>query len=382
MATLDERLPTRKVWTSPSFLSPDECAGLVRQWHDTPPPPRRFPAGRALTPQQQAALDWDARIRYPSMPWLADRLCGHVRDHVPGCDDAIDNLVLTIWRDGMSMALHSDYGAWQEFPRRHFAAVVFLNDDFEGGEHYFSGRRDRAGDRDAAGASGRDEAARRQARGRRAALHGDLLVWESLMAVTVSTLLPFTRRRRAQTPTMERTGSGSRFFGVRHHRRWHRLPDPITYARTEPYSIGNGGRTEGVHHRQLLESVGGLWLQHHTAPLPEPSAIRDGHAAGRLGDIVPDRFHPRSDGYRPPPPPPPRGPPSSGTADRGWIATRPAAPTWATSAPAATTAPAATSASGVAGAPATGQRGWGRRPIRSPCNCRWRPGAPSRTSTR
>ena len=125
-----------EIRTVPDFLSREECGDLVRLWHDTPALPQRFPNGTALSGQQQAASDWDARIRYPSMRWLSKRLSATALATVPGIDGAVDNLVLTIWRVGMSMALHSDYGAWGEFPRRDYAAVVFLNDDFDGGEHY------------------------------------------------------------------------------------------------------------------------------------------------------------------------------------------------------------------------------------------------------
>ena len=128
----------RDVRTSPGFLSPDECAGLVRLWHDTPIPPPRFPAGAALSPQQQAALDWDVRLKAPPLPWLSTRLRETVRATVPDCDGVVDNLVLVRWLPGEDMALHSDFGAWGEFPNRHFAAVVFLNEDFGGGEHYFA----------------------------------------------------------------------------------------------------------------------------------------------------------------------------------------------------------------------------------------------------
>lgn len=45
----------------------------------------------------------------------------------------IDNLHIMIWEPGHKMRPHNDYGADQEFPQRHFASMIYLNDDFEGG---------------------------------------------------------------------------------------------------------------------------------------------------------------------------------------------------------------------------------------------------------
>lgn len=48
----------------------------------------------------------------------------------------IDNLNMTIWKEGHEMHPHSDYGARKEFPHREYASLIYLNDQYEGGELY------------------------------------------------------------------------------------------------------------------------------------------------------------------------------------------------------------------------------------------------------
>lgn len=45
----------------------------------------------------------------------------------------IDNLHLMIWNVGHKMRPHSDYGGNNEFPHREFASIIYLNDDYHGG---------------------------------------------------------------------------------------------------------------------------------------------------------------------------------------------------------------------------------------------------------
>ena len=45
----------------------------------------------------------------------------------------IINLHLMIWNVGHKMRPHSDYGAQNEFPNREYASIIYLNDDYEGG---------------------------------------------------------------------------------------------------------------------------------------------------------------------------------------------------------------------------------------------------------
>ena len=46
----------------------------------------------------------------------------------------IDNLHLMVWNVGHKMRPHSDYGGQNEFPNRDYASIIYLNDDYEGGD--------------------------------------------------------------------------------------------------------------------------------------------------------------------------------------------------------------------------------------------------------
>ena len=46
----------------------------------------------------------------------------------------IDNLHIMIWDVGHKMTPHSDYGSKNEFPHREYASIIYLNDDYEGGD--------------------------------------------------------------------------------------------------------------------------------------------------------------------------------------------------------------------------------------------------------
>ena len=46
------------------------------------------------------------------------------------------NLNITLWRVGDFQGPHSDYGGRNEYPDRDYASIIYLNDDFEGGEIY------------------------------------------------------------------------------------------------------------------------------------------------------------------------------------------------------------------------------------------------------
>lgn len=47
-----------------------------------------------------------------------------------------DNLHVMIWNEGHEMPPHSDYGHDDEYAHRHYASIVYLNDDYEGGDLY------------------------------------------------------------------------------------------------------------------------------------------------------------------------------------------------------------------------------------------------------
>ena len=47
----------------------------------------------------------------------------------------VQSLCLNIWREGMSMAPHSDE-VHGRYPTRNYASIIYLNDDYDGGELY------------------------------------------------------------------------------------------------------------------------------------------------------------------------------------------------------------------------------------------------------
>lgn len=43
---------------------------------------------------------------------------------------------MTLWKSGHEMPPHSDYGGLNEYPDREYASIIYLNDDYQGGEIY------------------------------------------------------------------------------------------------------------------------------------------------------------------------------------------------------------------------------------------------------
>lgn len=108
-----------EVYVEPDFIDREEAAALRAAWDAAPVPPPRDDM-------------WTSKVRWLDMGTLPERIHAFGRRIVPGCE--LLNPHLVRWKPGDKMPLHSDYGATKEFPEREWAVILYLNDDFEGGE--------------------------------------------------------------------------------------------------------------------------------------------------------------------------------------------------------------------------------------------------------
>jgi predicted 2-oxoglutarate/Fe(II)-dependent dioxygenase YbiX len=129
----------------PNFLTKAECALLVetaealadRQGVEGIADP--FWRGRILYfPDVLAARSGAAALMRDAQRRVTERLRGFYQLTVPVFADTVQ---LVRWRTGMHMPPHADRanadGSPHDMPFRDFASVVYLNDDYEGGELYF-----------------------------------------------------------------------------------------------------------------------------------------------------------------------------------------------------------------------------------------------------
>lgn len=84
--------------------------------------------------------DWKERLLWPEYSKnLAKKL---ITDRTSVCEEffdsalKIDNVHCVIWREGNHMPPHSDYGAHDEYMHRDIASIIYLNDDYKGGDIY------------------------------------------------------------------------------------------------------------------------------------------------------------------------------------------------------------------------------------------------------
>lgn len=126
------------------FLSPETCRLLIEGFE------------RNIDRLDEKAADpyWRSRLLYiqalghePAMQAaMREAQRGFVRELADfyGCREALysDTIHIVRWREGQSMEAHADNahpdGSPNEYPWRSFASVAYLNDDYEGGEIYFS----------------------------------------------------------------------------------------------------------------------------------------------------------------------------------------------------------------------------------------------------
>lgn len=111
-----------------NFLSSNECAELEMLFNISP-----FPKG-------QASGDWYNRVKWPNYPKnIFDKISTkrtELSSNFFNKKLRIDNLNMTLWNVNNEMLPHSDYGANNEFPQREYASLIYINDNYEGGELY------------------------------------------------------------------------------------------------------------------------------------------------------------------------------------------------------------------------------------------------------
>lgn len=108
------------------FLDNDECDFLIRNWvpenNDDP------------------SLLWRDRGCWSTIESnngiIEDRIVQFAQQET-GLRLSLLNPHVVRWTEGDEMEAHDDLGEHKEFPNRHFAAIVYLNDDYTGGELMF-----------------------------------------------------------------------------------------------------------------------------------------------------------------------------------------------------------------------------------------------------
>mgnify|MGYP003350451936 CR=1 FL=1 len=111
------------------YLSSNECDELVTLYENT-----------KLPDTSKDFSVWSGRVKWPIYPKYLDNKLNAERTRV--CEEYFGkkfkllNPNMTFWKEGHEMSPHSDYGGVNEFPEREYASIIYLKDDFEGGELY------------------------------------------------------------------------------------------------------------------------------------------------------------------------------------------------------------------------------------------------------
>jgi len=107
-----------------NFLSDKECDDLVELYHKT----ENLEINDGI---------WSGRARWPKYSEQQENKLIHERQQISeeyfDKKFEIDNLHLMVWKVGHKMTPHSDYGSHNEYPHREFASIIYLNDNYEGG---------------------------------------------------------------------------------------------------------------------------------------------------------------------------------------------------------------------------------------------------------
>lgn len=113
----------------PDLLTPEECEEVIAMWEKT-----------------QVTSDgntfWNERSRYPVLTPgnLTNKLTRAIegKGHTFYGETLFQRAFNIVrWGEGDEMPAHTDLGQHNEFPNRKYAAVIFLSDQFDGGETYF-----------------------------------------------------------------------------------------------------------------------------------------------------------------------------------------------------------------------------------------------------
>lgn len=92
-------------------------------------------------PRDPRDTEWTNRVKYVSYPWYLAYDLGLRRIETATnyfqlkFASVVQGTCLNIWRKGMSMPPHGDE-ANGRYPTRNYASIIYLNDDYEGGELY------------------------------------------------------------------------------------------------------------------------------------------------------------------------------------------------------------------------------------------------------
>ena len=125
---LGERHPN-DVLCMPDFLTAQECDKLIEAYY--------------LAPRNSDDKNefWKDRVSVPDWPeGVEDKLRGMVEKQASeffGDKLTMTDLHMVRWPEGFEMPEHSDYGGENEYLEREFAAITYLNDDYEGGALHF-----------------------------------------------------------------------------------------------------------------------------------------------------------------------------------------------------------------------------------------------------
>lgn len=108
------------------YLTIQECDELVKIFDTTP-----------FRTTDTKINTWTNRVKWPQYPEhlkkkISDDRLKLAEKHFD-MSFKIDNLNITLWSEGHEMRLHSDYGANFEFPQRDYASIIYLNDEYTGG---------------------------------------------------------------------------------------------------------------------------------------------------------------------------------------------------------------------------------------------------------
>lgn len=119
-------LEENDIYSKESFLDTDDCSFLIRSWvPENPDDPSDLWRNKTCWSTIEA-----------NKGVIEERLLQFAQQKT-GLDLLLLNPHTVKWGKGDEMLAHDDLGEHREFPNRHFAAIIYLNEDYEGGELVF-----------------------------------------------------------------------------------------------------------------------------------------------------------------------------------------------------------------------------------------------------